>query len=342
MLPRCNALMMLATMLSLVIIAPGCGERADGPGTEPFPVLTGDYFGQTPPGEDPELFAPGLISTALFTRDVAMTPDGSEIYFSAIVGMYNITQILCTTRVDGVWSEPEVVSFSGNPDYMDVEPAISPDGQKLFFLSNRPDTLRGTPEGQDIWAVDRVGDGWGEPYNVGPPVNSDAAEFFPSFTTDGTLYFTRTGGGTTAIYRARFVDGGYSEPERLPDQVNSTAVQYNAFISRDESYLILCTGAREDCFGGDDYYICFRNDRDEWTEPINMGEKVNTTAGREHSPYVSPDGKYFFFMSSRIVNPEQYRGRMTRDIMLKMHGEPGGGQAGIYWMDASFIETLKP
>jgi dipeptidyl aminopeptidase/acylaminoacyl peptidase len=342
MLRRYFSVMLVTAVLFLSISASGCGGRAEEPVAGSFPVLTGDYFGQTPPGDEPELFAPGLISTALFTRDVAIPPDGNELYFSAIVGMYNITQILCTKRVDGVWTKPEVVTFSGNPDYMDVEPAFSPDGKRLLFLSNRPDTVRGTPEGQNIWAVDRAGDGWGEPYNIGPPVNSEAAEFFPSFTNDGTLYFTRTAEGRTDIYRSRLVDGAYAEPERLPDEVNSTSVQYNAFIARDESYLILCTGGREDCLGGDDYYICFRNDQDEWTEPINMGEKVNTTGGREHSPYVSPDGKYFFFMSARTLDGEGHESRMTRDLMLKMHGEPGGGQAGIYWMDASFIETLRP
>jgi hypothetical protein len=47
-------------------------------------------------------------------------------------------------------------------------------------------------------------------------------------------------------------------------------------------------------------------------------------------------------MSSRILNTGQNEGKITRDMMLKMHGEPGGGQAGIYWMDASFIEKLRP
>ncbi len=340
---HCSITSFLTLMvLSLFIFAPGCGGHAEDPDGESFPVLSGDYFGQAPPGDEPELFAPGLISTALFTRDMAITPDGNEIYFSATVGMYNITQILCTKRVDGFWTKPEVASFSGNPDYMDVEPAIAPDGAKLLFLSDRPDTASGTPAGQDIWAVDRIGDGWGEPYNLGPPVNTEAGEFFPSTTKDGTLYFTRTAGGTTAVFRSRLVNGSYLEPERLPEQVNSTSVQYNAFISPDETYLILCTGGRDDCLGGDDYYVCFRNEQDEWTNPIHMGDKVNTTGGREHSPYVSPDGKYFFFMSSRILNREQDEGKITRDMMLKMHSEPGGGQAGIYWMDASFIEKLRP
>jgi dipeptidyl aminopeptidase/acylaminoacyl peptidase len=318
--------------------------NADKPSSRSgFPVLEGEYLGQTPPGNTPEIFAPGIVSTGLFTRDVAMTPDGKEIYFSTVLGRYAVTQILCAKNVNGRWTEPEVASFSGDPDYMDVEPAISPDGKRFFFLSNRPDTAHGKSDrNQDIWVMDRKEDGWSEPYNLGPPVNTEGAEFFPSVTRDGTLYFTRGDAGRSVIMRSRFVDGSFSEPEMLPEQVNSVRNQYNAYISPDESYLIVCVAGRKDCLGGDDYYVCFRDSQDNWTEPVNLGEAVNTPLGGEHSPYVSPDGKYFFFMSSRRRERRPEDGRLTREEMLRMHSEPGNGQASIYWMDASFIEKLRP
>ena len=49
---------------------------------ESFQVYSGEYFGQTPAGDEPQLFAPGIISTPLYTRDITMMPDGNEIYFS--------------------------------------------------------------------------------------------------------------------------------------------------------------------------------------------------------------------------------------------------------------------
>lgn len=338
----CNAYFLLS--ISFVLFLAGCAGEHGADAGEDFPVLTGEYFGQSPPGPEPVLFAPGIISTSLFTRDVAMTPEGDEIYFSSVLGMYVVTQILHTRYENGKWTEPEIAPFSGNPDYMDVEPAISPDGKRLFFLSSRPDSAAGVPAGsQDIWVVDRIGDGWSEPYNLGKPVNTEAPEFFPSVTNDGTLYFTRTTGGGSFIFRSRLMDGKYAEPEKLPEQVNSVRAQYNAFISPDESFLITCVAGREDCLGGDDYYISFRDEDDSWVGPINMGDKVNTDGGRQHSPYVSPDGKYFFFMSSRL-RPEYdvSDGRMTRELMMEMQNNPGGGQAGIYWIDASFIEKLRP
>ncbi len=176
----------------------------------------------------------------------------------------------------------------------------------------------------------------------GPPVNSDAPEFFPSVTRDGTLYFTRSGdGGTSAIFRAPAVDGGWGEPTRLPATVNSTPSQYNAFIAPDESYLLFATAGRPDSRGGSDYYVCFR-ERDGWTEPINLGDRVNTPAGAEFSAYVSPDGRYLFFMSARGPGLEALPDTLTADALHALQHRPGATGAAIYWIDASFIQALRP
>jgi hypothetical protein len=283
----------------------------------------------------------------MYTRDVAMTPDGEELYFTVMTGGFSV--IMGTRVVDGAWTEPEVAPFSGDARFFDAEPAISPDGSKLLFLSTRlsggsepaPEEIRAWTN-EDIWVVDRVDDGWGEPYNLGPPVNSEASEFFPSLTRDGTLYFTRGEAGESHIYRSRLVDGRYTEPERLGPEVNSTASQYNAFISPDERHLILSTGDRDDAVGGADYYVVFRYENDSWSEPINLGEVVNTAGNGEISPYVSPDGTYFFFMSSRRRSAESHPERLTRDYLWDVYTNPGNGNAGIHWMDASFIEALRP
>jgi len=300
-----------------------------------------------PPGDTPELFAPGVVTTGAYTRDVAMTPDGSELYFGVLLG--TLTAIVGIHRgEDGVWTEPQVASFSRDSRFFNLEPHVTPDGRKLLFLSTRvenpdPGEVRSWTN-QDIWVVDRQGGGWGEPYNLGPPVNSDDAEFFPSTTLDGTLYFTRglNGGQESYIYRSRFLEGRYQEPERLGPEVNSTPNQFNAFIAPDESFLILCTGDREDSLGGTDYFIVFRTSDDRWSGPINMGPTVNTALSGEFSPYLSPDGRYFFFMSTRPFPTEKLPDTLTWDYLKGFRQRPETGNAGIYWVDAGFIEGLRP
>lgn len=307
------------------------------------PELRGPYLGQEPPGLEPRLFAPGIVSTGLLTRDVAMTPDGRELYFAVTAGA--ATMIMVTRELDGAWTEPVVAPFSGR--FLDIEPAISPDGQRFFFLSTRPQPGQEPREGwvyQDIWVMDREGGGWGEPYNLGPPVNSDAPEYFPSVTADGTLYFTREGAdGVSSIYRSRLVDGAYTEPELLPPQVNCGANRFNVFVSPDESFAIVPAMGREDSLGGVDYYVVFRNGDDTWSEPVNMGPKINQPDGREWSASLSPDGRYLFFMSSRrIAGAEPILTGRSISQLLEMSLEPGRGSSDIWWVSAEVIDGLRP
>jgi len=76
-----------------------------------FPALSGPYLGQAQPDSIPRLFAPGVVSTGMFTRDITMTPDGKEIYFCVAIGNYTYSTILYTREVGGRWMPPEIVPF---------------------------------------------------------------------------------------------------------------------------------------------------------------------------------------------------------------------------------------
>ncbi len=335
-------------LLVPLLVCGGCaGTSDDDQSAETTPALTGPYLGQTPPGAEPELFAPGIVSTGMHTRDLAMTPEGDEIYFSVNAGP--LVAILGSRLVGGEWTQPEVADFSVDPTAGEIEPHISPDGSRFFFVSDRspdgspvPEADRGKWERADIWVMDRADGGWGQPVHLGPPVNSDADEYFPSTTADGTLYFTRDDPetGRNYIFRARPDGDGYAEPERLPEQVNS-ANQFNSFVAPDESYVILGVFGREDSHGGTDYYIVFRDETDTWSDPLNLGPIVNQERGEEWAPYVSPDGKYFFFMSTRQPYPEGAPDRLTRDWLSDFHVGPESGNPAMYWMEAGFLEDLR-
>ena len=334
---------LLSMLAVLALLATQCTPPPE-PAETGFPKLSGPYLGQEPPGAEPVLFAPGIVSNGLLNRDIAITPDGKEVYFCNVVGQYTMSAIMVTREIDGFWTEPEVAPFSGT--YMDLEPCISADGSKFFFLSNRPASGEGPPEesSEDIWVMEREGDGWGEPYNLGAPINTEVGEYFPSVTSDGTLYYTNQPSRSSAtIYRSRLVDGVYSTPDELGPEVNSGAMQFNAFVAPDESYIIVCVVGRADSIGSTDYYISYRDENDVWTGPFNLGDKINTPGGMEFSPYVSPDGKYFFFMSTRSEYADGYSGKKhTMADLFELAKSPGNGFADIYWIEASFIEELRP
>lgn len=325
--------------LGIVLLAAGASLAAAG---QP---PAGDYLGQAPPGPEPKLFAPGIVSTGMFERDIAITPDGNEIYFTVAGTRYAYSAIVVVRRVKGKWTAPEVAPFSVDAGATNGEPCVAPDGSQLVFLSTRHHDGSTLLAPNDLWVAKRTDDGWAAPVALGPPVNSDGSEYFPSLARDGTLYFTRQAKGERAhfIYRARLVDGRYTEPEKLPAQVNAAPQQFNAFVAPDQSYLIVPMAGRADSLGGTDYYVVFHNPDDTWTEPINLGPRINTEGDNEYSPYVSPDGKYFFFMSSRArPTRELFLGPLTYRDLLRAWGEPGNGSADIYWVDASFITALRP
>jgi len=332
---------MKKTMAFFIVLAlSAAGSAAAGK----FPTQSGPYLGQTPPGMVPQVFAPGIVSTELNTRDIAISPDGQEIYFCVNVAGYTFSTILVTRQRDGAWSEPEVMEHMQNPSWRNIEPCISADGKKFFFMSNRPDQSKNEDKGdEDIWVMERVGDGWGEPTNLGLPVSSASPEFFPSLTRDNTLYFTRREeSGIEYIFRSRWRDGKYQAPEKLPEQVNSGQTRFNSFIAPDESYIIVPVYGRKDSLGATDYYVSFRNLDDMWSEPVNMGGKINTPGGSEYSAGVSPDGRYLFFMSSRIPPRDQWPKELTMEYLRQLHAGPGCDNTSVYWVDARVIEALRP
>lgn len=310
------------------------------------PTLRGPWLGQTPPVTGARLFAPGFVSTGLYTRDLAMTPDGKEFYFSITLGRFRFTKILVTRQQpDGSWSEPEVAPFCA-PGSKDMEPHISPDGKRFLFISDRPDPSHGRREKNfDMWIMDRTAAGWSAPRNLGAPINTEQEEFFPSLAQDGTLYFTRRPkGGEDDIFCARpDGKGGFLTPQKLPPQVNSGEARFNASISPDGRILVFCAMGARNMLGTVDYFACFRKQDDEWTQAVNLGPILNGPAWEAASASFSPDGRYLFFASARLRRDmEKPGGPLKLSELMRVHASVENGQSDIYWVSTAMLEALRP
>lgn len=309
---------------------------------EPPAIPAGPYLGQPLPGAEPRLFAPGIVSNGMNNRDVAMLPDGSEMYFG-LMGS-RLATILVTRQENGRWTPLEMAPFSRQAKFLDLEPFVSPDGKHFFFLSTRPRPGQPMKPGwgnQDIWMMDRTATGWGEPYNPGEPVNTEENEYFPSVTRDGTLYFTRSGAdhNQSFLYCSRMINGKFGPVEKLPPAVNSTPPHYNACIAPDESYLIFCTPNGKNKIGESDYYVSFRSPDGRWSEPVNLGPTVNWPGCSASSPFVTADGRFLFF-SSDIKIP--LAAPVTYASLARASREPRRGGNDVYWVETGFIKKLRP
>ena len=245
--------------------------------------LQGPYIGQSPPGFTPKIFAPGVVSISnRFDFSGSFSPDGNEFYFTYSNPDWSGNRIMVTRMENGTWITPAVVPFSGWD--VDWSVFVSPDGQRLFFSSGRPNMSWVL----NIWMCERQGAGWGDPVKLALNV-SGISDYAGTCTRDGTLYFASNRDGSGAIYKSTPIAGVYSDAEKLPYPVN-TAKELNPYIAPDENYLLFASERS----GDRDLYISYRNIDDSWTEPVNLGPSINTQDW-EGNPFLSPDGKYLFF-----------------------------------------------
>lgn len=288
-----------------------------------FPVLKGPYLGQKLPGLTPEIFAPEIFSKihpewAFCTE---FTPDGNEFYFSECDTSQDIDRIMCMKRIENTWTKPEVVSFSG--EYNDNDQRLSPDGNIIFWRSWRPLPGNKSPEKHSvIWFAIKTEDGWSEasPIKYG---NNYLIASYPSITKNGILYFSTRKNlekGKSDIYSSPFKDGYCDIPKSLGNTINTEYTEGDLYVAPDESFLIVSCWHRPGNKGESDLYISFRDRNGTWSKLINMGEPINTE-NNENCPSLSPDGKYFFYMSANVNKkpPETF----------------------TYWIEAGIIEKLK-
>ncbi|HUQ07690.1 MAG TPA: hypothetical protein VM261_34585 [Kofleriaceae bacterium] len=157
---------------------------------------------------------------------LVFTPDGRTAYFHRFVDGRQV--ILESRRTGSGWSTPAPVPFATPFDEFDA--FVTPDGRTLYYTSFRSLDGASAQTHGDIWKVTRTAAGWGAPVRLGPEVNTDANEFFPSTTADGTLFFNsdREGGaGAWDLWRARRNGSGFRTAENLPGGVNTDIWEFN-------------------------------------------------------------------------------------------------------------------
>ncbi len=290
---------------------------------------------------EPTIFAEGVISTGDFDSHPAFTPDGKTLYFLRSSPTFNFWTIMVSHFKNNRWTTPAVISISGQ--YRDADPFITSDGSRFFFISDRPNNdpdRKQETRSLDIWVMEKMGNGWNAPRNLGAPVNSSGDEWYPTLAADGTMYFgsDRTGGkGRTDIYRSRLVDGKYTTPENLGENINTQFDEYEPYIAPDQSYLIFMA-IRPDGLGASDLYISYQRNGN-WTKAVNLGDKINSR-GSEYSPTLSPDGKYFFWSSTRGLIPPSQPKRLTYSELLTKLRSPGNGLGDIYQIDIGALNIL--
>jgi hypothetical protein len=284
--------------------------------------------------ESPKVYLPGVVSTGYNERDMAISPDGSEMFYTIQALRSGVSVIIHRTAADQ-WKKGEAALFSGQ--YSDLEPAFSPDGKKLFFVSNRPLTAGTEKNDFDIWYVEKKGQGWGEPIHAGMEINSAEDEWYPSVTDDGSVYFTGARSdalGKEDIYRAQWKNGKFETPVNIGTGVNSKLDEFNAFADPKEQYILFSAEGGEGDLGRGDLYISYRNGDGTWSKAKNLGPAVNSNR-LDYCPFVYKG--VFYFTSDRPGKSESKKMSFA-EIKSKLDTW-GNGWGDIYSMPAAGIVT---
>lgn len=255
------------------------------------------YFGLTPPGLIPEVFAPGIVSDSTWAEhcQVAISPKGDEIYWSAWTGAYrteddtkNTEQIFYSNFENGKWSKPALAKFiKGNLHGLNGGPVFSLDGKKIFFYQVKGPWVSSN---MNTYYVEKKNGKWGDdPINIGQPYNSEDQNYSPIFTKKGIAYKNLF----TEILKYTYENDKFT----LIDSIvihEGFRQAWNFYMSPNEDYVIFAD-QHDGGYGDIDLYISFKTKDNNWGYPINLGADINTEL-RERFPTVSPDGKYLFFM----------------------------------------------
>lgn len=262
--------------------------------------------------QDPEVtLFDKKLNEFLNVRDFCISEKGNEAFFTIQSLDGKISQIAFITKENKEWSEPELMNFCDENMYL--EPFLTYDGKRLFFVSDRPNnSSKDGKKNFDIWYVERKNpkEKWSEPINLGSPVNSELDEFYPTLSENGNLYFTLdspNGMGKDDIYFSQWNGKNYTNPVLLNDKINSDGYEFNAFISKDENFLLYTKYNAEGGLGSGDLYISKKDSEGNWQQAENLGNTINTVS-MEYCPFYDEKTNTLYFTSRRNkLSPKNFK-----------------------------------
>lgn len=244
--------------------------------------LSSSYIGQLPPGKTPEIFAPGLISTKDNIEFAGtFSPDFREFFFTRRKNGTFDNRIYHVKFENNKLTEPELAPFSY--DCFEFEPHISPNGQLLYYGTQRPIDNSGVlVKGTNVWVVKKTSEGWSEPEYPGPPFDE---AMFVCVSEDGTIY-------NSGLSKSELLNGKYGPWEPIAPHLSGPFM--HPCIGPAEDYIIFDT---DHDFGGKgkSLLISFRNPDGSWGEIISFREIFDFE--KFGIPMLTPDYKFLFFSS---------------------------------------------
>ena len=193
-----------------------------------------------------------------------------------------------------------------NTEFKDYWPSLTADENTMMFTVQLP-TKNRLPNGktqmqEDFFITYKNEDGsWSPSNNAGPPLNTDDNEGAQAISANAQfLFYTacnrKEDFGSCDIYFSEKIGNKWTTPKNIGTPINTNHWESNPSPSSDGRILFLASGGRTDSKGGRDIYMCKKNEDGKWSEPVNLGDSINTSRN-EYAPFIHPDGKTLYFSS---------------------------------------------
>ena len=161
----------------------------------------------------PETVLPDVVTANADIGACAFSPDGKKMFFSKAMQKNESdasAEIFVVARAGGEWTEPQKINFFKDSTISVAHPAIAPDGETIYFVSDAPNG----EGGKDIWKGTLSGTECKFIENLGPQINTPGDEMFPVIRADGSLYFSSNGlpglGGLDMFKATKVSEGNWA------------------------------------------------------------------------------------------------------------------------------------
>ena len=194
-----------------------------------------------------------------------------------------------------------------NSNYAELNPLLSPDGKTLYFSrKNHPDNMGGVNDKEDIWYSELTSDGkWALAKNMGPNFNNEGPNFVNAVATtpDGQSVlvlgnkYLPNGKMLAGVSMSTNINGNWTKPMAINIENDYNFNEKANYFLANTKKTLLMSIEREDSKGGRDLYVSFQKSDSTWSQPLNLGNVINT-ANEESAPFLASDDKTLYFSSN--------------------------------------------
>lgn len=284
---------------------------------------------------EPELFLPGIVTTGDFEYGSSLSKDEKTFAFVKSIEGFQRSVLVHIQRGENGWQELQVFPFSG--EWHDTNPYFHEPSRRFYFTSGRPSGVDGV-SGSNLWFLPLDSLFIAQPKLL-PGFNDQYSVIYPTVDEDLNVRFCagRPGGlGGLDLYISTFQNNQYQAPQPL-SAFNTSMSDADPELSPD-GQLLAYTSQREGGLGHYDLYIAVKQENGQWSEPINMGPKINSPY-MDSDPIFSKDGARLFYSSGKVMPMRKRPEKITTYEQLQSTlDSPDNGLMNIYVVD---IQALK-